>query len=99
MEETSLLSLPEGMLIEQIQITENGPHHRGRCHLCHIMLSALFRTSSSIHCHYRRVLHDVPCAGRCVQLVLTFANFPAAILTPTQSLCRTLPAIVSPWAR
>ena len=24
MEETSLLSLPEGMLIEQIQITENG---------------------------------------------------------------------------
>ncbi len=75
MEETSLLSLPEGMLIEQIQITENGlvivlvaTHPTSGCPLCSEL-------SSSIHSHYRRVLRDAPCAGRRVQLVLTARKF------------------------
>src|SRR5438132_120978 len=75
MEETSLLSLPEGMLIEQIQITENGliiavatTSPTSCCPLCS-------EPSSSIHCHYHRTLRDVPCAGRCVQLVLTVRKF------------------------
>jgi transposase len=53
MEGTSLLSLPEGMLIEQIQITENGlvialvaTHPLSGCPLCS-------EPSSSIHSHYR----------------------------------------------
>jgi transposase len=75
MEGTSLLSLPEGMLIEQIQITENGlvialiaTHPTSGCPLCS-------EPSSSIHSHYRRVLRDAPCAGRRVQLVLTVRKF------------------------
>ncbi len=75
MEGTSLLSLPEGMLIEQIQITENGlvialvaTHPTSGCPLCS-------EPSSSIHSHYRRVLRDAPCAGRRVQLVLTIRKF------------------------
>ena len=71
MEGSALLHLPEGMLIEQIHITENGlvievvaTHPQSCCPLCS-------QTSSSIHSHYRRVLRDAPCAGRRVQLFLT----------------------------
>ena len=75
MEGTSLLQLPEGMLIEQIHITENGvvievvaTHPTSCCPLCSQM-------SSSIQSHYRRVLRDAPCAGRRVQLLLTARKF------------------------
>ena len=75
MEGTPLLSLPEGMLIEQIQITENGlvialvaTHPTSCCPLCS-------EPTASIHSHYRRVVHDAPCAGRRVQLVLTVRKF------------------------
>ena len=75
MDETSLLDLPEGMRIEQIQITENGlviqvvaTAPTSCCPLC-------AQPSSSLHCHYRRTLRDVPCAGRRVQLVLTVRKF------------------------
>ena len=68
MEETALLHLPEGMRLDQIQITEQGLLIQVRatsptscCPLC-------FEVSSSIHCHYSRTLRDVPCAGRQVQL-------------------------------
>jgi hypothetical protein len=51
MERTKLLALPEGMRIEQIQITENGlvieviaTHPTSCCPLCS-------DPSSSIHCH------------------------------------------------
>ena len=75
MEATSLLSLPEGMLVNQIQVTENGlvievaaTSPTSCCPLCS-------QPSSSIHCHYRRTLRDAPCAGRCVQFVLTVRKF------------------------
>src|SRR5512135_2748549 len=75
MDGTCLLCLPEGMLIDQIQITEKGwvisvvaTSPTSCCPLCS-------EPSSSIHCHSRRVLRDVPCAGRCVQLVLTVRKF------------------------
>ena len=75
MEGTSLLALPEGMLIDQIQITENGliievvaTTPISCCPLCS-------EPSSSIHCHYRRTLRDAPCAGRRVELVLTVRKF------------------------
>ena len=58
MEGSALLHLPEGMLIEQIHITENGlvievvaTHPQSCCPLCS-------QTSSSIHSHYRRNLLD-----------------------------------------
>jgi transposase len=75
MEGASLLSLPEGMQIDQIQITENGlvievvaTTPTSCCPLCS-------EPSSSIHCHYRRTLRDAPCAGRRVQLLLTIRKF------------------------
>src|SRR5215471_4825873 len=71
MEGTPLLPLPEGMLIDQVQLTETGlriaviaTHPTSRCPLCSEL-------SSSIHSRYSRVLRDVPCGGRQVQLVLT----------------------------
>jgi transposase len=100
MEGTSLLSLPEGMLIEEIQITENGlvialvaTHPTSCCPLC----SGL---SSSIHSHYRRVLHDAPCAGRRVQLLLTVRKFYCRNpYCKRKVFTERLPAFVEPWAR
>ena len=100
MEETSLLSLPEGMLIEQIQITENGlvialvaTHPTSGCPLC-------AEPSSSIHSHYRRVLREAPCAGRRVQLVLTVRKFYCRNpYCERKVFTERLPAFVEPWAR
>jgi transposase len=100
MEATSLLSLPEGMLIEQIQITENGliitvvaTSPTSCCPCCS-------QPSSSIHCHYRRVLRDVPCAGRQVQLVLTVRKFSCRNpYCERKVFAERLPAFVEPWAR
>src|SRR2546421_9341905 len=93
MEGTSLLSLPEGMQIEQIQITENGlvievtaTTPTSCCPLCS-------QASSSIHCHYRRVLRDAPCAGRQVQLLLTVRKFSCR--NPTVS-GKTFPSVCRP---
>ncbi len=75
MEGTALLQLPEGMRLDQIQITEHGLmitvvaiSPTSCCPLCSEL-------SSSIHCHYQRTLRDVPCAGRQVQLRLTVRKF------------------------
>src|SRR6266849_238452 len=100
MEGTSLLSLPEGMQIEQIQITENGlvievtaTTPTSCCPLCS-------EPSSSIHCHYRRVLRDVPCAGRRVQLFLTVRKFSCRNpYCERKVFAERLPAFVEPWAR
>ena len=100
MEETSLLSLPEGMLIEQIQITENGlvialvaTHPTSGCPLC-------AEPSTSIHSHYRRVLREAPCAGRRVQLVLTMRKFYCRNpYCARKVFTERLPAFVEPWAR
>ncbi len=100
MEGTSLLFLPEGMLIEQIQITENGliiavvaTSPTSCCPLCS-------EPSSSIHCHYRRVLRDVPCAGRRVQLLLTVRKFSCRNpYCERKVFAERFPTFVEPWAR
>jgi transposase len=100
MDETSLLDLPEGMRIEQIQITENGlviqvvaTAPTSCCPLC-------AQPSSSLHCHYRRTLRDVPCAGRRVQLVLTVRKFSCRNpYCPRKVFAERFPAFVEPWAR
>ena len=75
MEGTPLFPLPEGMLIDQIQVTKSGllisvsaTHPTSCCPLCAC-------ASSSIKGHYRRSLRDVPCGGRQVQLALTVRKF------------------------
>ena len=100
MEGTPLLPLPEGMRIDQIQITENSliiavvaTHPASCCPRCS-------EASLSIHSHYRRVLHDTPCAGRQVQLVLTRRKFYCRnSLCERKVFTERLPAFVEPWAR
>jgi len=100
MEETSLLFLPEGMQIEQIQITENGlviavvaTTPTSCCPLC-------TEPSTSIHCHYRRALRDTPCAGRRVQLLLTVRKFSCRnSYCERKVFAERLPTFVEPWAR
>src|SRR5438874_695962 len=100
MEATSLFALPEGMVVDQIQITENGllieviaTSPTSCCPLCS-------EPSSSVHCHYRRVLRDVPCAGRRVQLVLTVRKFSCRnAYCARKVFAERLPDFVEPWAR
>lgn len=100
MEGTTLLQLPEGMKIEQIQITENGlvieivaTSPTSCCPLCS-------EPSSSIHCHYQRTLRDAPCAGRRVQLLLTVRKFTCRNpYCERKVFAERLQDFVQPWAR
>jgi transposase len=100
MEETSLLSLPEGMRVEHIQITEHGlvievvaVHSTSCCPLC-------AQASDSIKSHYRRVLRDAPCAGRQVRLILTVRKFYCRNPYCSRKVfTERLPTFVEPWAR
>jgi transposase len=100
MEGTSLFSLPEGMLVEQIQITKDSivvevvaTSLTSRCPLCS-------EASESIHWNSRRVLRDVPCAGRRVQLFLTVRKFSCRNpLCPRKVTASRIPTFMEPWAR
>lgn len=100
MEETALLSLPEGMRIDQITLSENGLLIEIAATSATSCCPSCAQPSSSIHCHYRRTLRDAPCAGRRVQLVLTVRKF-----TCRNSYCERkvfaerFPDFVEPWAR
>jgi transposase len=100
MEGTALFSLPEGMLADEIQITENGLAVEVRATSSTSCCPLCSERSSSIHCHYRRVLRDVPCAGRRVQLFLTIRKFSCRNpLCQRKVFAQRLPAFVEPWAR
>jgi len=100
MEETRLFALPEGIVVDQIQITEQGllieavaTAPTARCPLCS-------EVSSSIHCHYRRTLRDVPCAGRRVHLLLTVRKFTCRNpYCERKVFAERLPDFVQPRAR
>src|SRR5207249_3868786 len=75
MKEAALLALPEGMEIDQIQITQTGLVVSVRsttpsscCPLC-------LQPSSHIHSYYHRTLKDAPCVGRQLELSLTVRKF------------------------
>jgi transposase len=100
MEGTSLLSLPDGMLVEDIQITEHGlmievvtTNPTSCCPLC-------AQPSDALKSHYRRVLRDAPCAGRQVQLILTVRKFYCHNpYCERKIVTERLPTFVEPWAR
>jgi transposase len=100
MEGTPLLSLPQGMLVDQIQITETGlaitviaTHPASCCPLCS-------EVSSSLHSHYQRTLSDVPCGGRKVRLCLTVRRFYCHnTLCERKVFTERMPQFVEPWAR
>jgi transposase len=100
MEEARLLSLPEGLRVDQIQMTPQGllieviaTAETACCPLCG-------EPSSSVHCHYQRTLRDVPCAGRPVQLRLTVRKFSCRNAYCSRKVfAERLPALVEPFAR
>lgn len=100
MEGTPFLPLPDGMLIEQLQITDQGllitvvaTHPTSCCPLC-------AEVSSSIHSTYRRQVRDVSCGGRHVQLVLIVRKFFCRnALCQRKIFTERLPQLVEPWAR
>ena len=100
MERTPLLPLPEGMLIDQIEITKDGlaitavaTHPTSCCPLCSVV-------SSSIQSHYHRRVRDAPCAGQRVQLLLKVRKFYCRNpCCERKVFTERLPAFVEPWAR
>src|SRR5579859_3477637 len=100
MEGSPFLALPDGMLIEQVQITEIGllitimaTHPTSCCPLCS-------EVSSSIHSHYQRSLRDVSCGGRQVQFLLTMRKFFCHnALCQRKVFTERVPQFVESWAR
>lgn len=100
MKEAALLALPEGMEIDQIQITETGlevsvisTRPQSCCPLCS-------EPSSHIHSHYHRTLKDAPCVGRQLQLSLTVRKFFCRNLACSQKVfTERIPELAEPWAR
>jgi transposase len=100
MEETSLLALPEGMVVDQITRTENGLLIEIVATSATSCCPSCSEPSSSIHCHYRRTLRDAPCAGRRVQLVLTVRKFSCRNpYCERKVFAERFPNFVEPWAR
>jgi transposase len=100
MEGSSLFSLPEGMQVSHIQITENGlvveviaTAPTSCCPLCS-------EPSESIHWNSRRVLRDAPCVGRQIQLLLTVRKFSCRKrYCPRKVEASRLPDFAEPFAR
>lgn len=100
MKEAALLDLPEGMEIDQIQITQTGLVVSVRsttpsscCPLC-------LQSSSHIHSYYHRTLKDAPCVGRQLQLALTVRKFLCQNPDCSrQVFTERIPDLAEPWAR
>jgi len=100
MKEAALLGLPEGMEIDQIQITDTGlvvevssTHPQSCCPLCS-------QPSSYVHSHYDRTLKDAPCVGRQLQLRLSVRRFFCRNpLCLRKVFTERLPDLAEPWAR
>lgn len=100
MEETSLLSLPEGMVVDQITRTKNGLLIEIVATSATSCCPSCSEPSSSIHCHYRRTLRDAPCAGHHVQLGLTVRKFSCRNpYCERKVFAERFPDFVEPWAR
>ncbi len=100
MEVSSLLSLPEGLRIESIQLQGTrllmgvvAVCPFSRCPLC-------AEVASQIHSQYQRTLHDVPCGGRKVVLRLSVRKFFCRNPSCARKIfTERLPTFVEPWAR
>src|SRR5437762_5971850 len=100
MKAAALLALPEGMEIDQIQITQTG-----------LVVSVISTTSSSccplcsqpsshIHSYYHRTLKDAPCVGRQLELRLSVRKFLYRNPDCSQKVfTERIPDLAEPWAR
>src|SRR5436305_10082508 len=100
MEGSPFLPLPEGMVIDQIEVTPSqltvvvmSTQPSGQCPGCGCL-------SDHIHSQYQRTVHDVPCGGRNVVLRLSVRKFVCRTATcPRKVFAERLPDLVQPWAR
>ena len=100
MEGSPFLPLPEGMVIEQVQITETqltviviSTRPEAACPGCG-------HPSEHVHSHYQRTVNDVPCGGRSIVLRLCVRKFFCRDATcPRKVFAERLPDLVQPWAR
>ena len=96
----TLLSLPEGLRVEQIELQGDilamavvSVRPSSCCPLCG-------ETSSQVHSRYWRKLHDVPCAGREVVLHLSVRKFFCRNPDCARKIfAERLPPFVEPWAQ
>jgi hypothetical protein len=96
----ALLALPEGMEIDQIQITETGlvvlvasTTPSSCCPLC-------LQPSSHIHSYYHRTLKDAPCVGRELKLRLSVRKFLCRNPDCSRKVfAERIADLAEPWAR
>lgn len=100
MEVSSLLSLPEGLEVAQLAIVDDLLHidvvatAEGRaCPLC-------AEVATHVRSYYTRVVADVPCASRHVQLTLHVRKFRCDTAScPRKVFAERLGPFVEAWAR
>src|SRR6266566_6669883 len=100
MEVSSLLSLPEGLRVERIELQADllaiaviSVRPSSCCPLC-------AQASSQVHSQYQRRLRDVPCGGRKVVLHLSVRKFFCRTPScPRKIFTERLPPFVEPWAQ
>ena len=95
MEGSPFLPLPEGMVIDQIQVTPSqltvvviSTQPSAQCPGCGCL-------SDHIHCQYQRTVHDVPCGGRNVVLRLCVRKFFCRTATCHEKF---LPSVWLTWS-
>jgi transposase len=95
-----LLSLPEGIEITSIDITENGltisvvsTQGSACCPLCS-------SSAKRVHSHYTRKVADLPCAGQHVRLLLHVRKFFCEVATCARKIfVERIAPFIEPWAR
>src|SRR5258708_7416451 len=100
MEVSSLLSLPQGLRVEGIELQGDlvaiavvSVHPSSCCPLC-------AQASLQVHGQYQRTLRDVPCGGRKVVLHLSVRKFFSRTPDCVRKIfTERLPAFVEPWAQ
>ena len=100
MERSPFLSLPEGMVLGQVELAQTqliveviSTQPCAHCPGCG-------NSSDAVHCQYQRTVHDVPCGGRKVVLRLKVRKFFCRTPScPRKVFAERLPELVRPWAR
>ena len=94
MERSPFLPLPDGMVIDQVEITPTqltveviSTQPYAHCPVC-------ANPSDAVHCQYQRTIHDVPCGGRSVVLRLGVSKF----FCRTAARGRCLPSGFPTWS-
>jgi len=100
MEVSSLLSLPDGLEVAQLSITDDllrihvvATTERSLCPLC-------AEAATHVRSYYTRLVMDLPCAGHRVQLILHVRKFRCDTAScPRKVFAERLGSFVEAWAR